>query len=799
MRSTHTLAAILLLSLGAAAQAPTLVVRCDQPQHAVDKRLFGIFFEEINHAGEGGLYAELLRNRNLEEPGDAIPGWSLELGPDAVATLARDTEQPCQATAPTALRLSIERGAASVLNAGHFGIAVQDGEGYHLRFDARCTGKLMPRLLITLDTADGEVVGDASIGPIGDTWQRYELDVPCHKTATVKLSITARGPGTLWLDTVSLFPTTTFRGGVLRQDLGQLMARMNPAFLRFPGGCYVEGGDRLADAFRWQDTLGDIAGRPGHMNTNWGYWSTDGLGYHEYLQLCEDLQAQPMFVVNCGMSHKEQVPLDQLQPWIQSTLDAIEYANGATDTKWGALRAQNGHPAPFGLRMIEIGNENGMFGSFGGTRAEYTARYKPFHDAIKARYPDITTIANTRVDAPMEIVDDHYYQSCAWFWANTHLYDRAPRQGPKIYVGEYAVTHDPGLGNLRAALSEAAFLTGLIQNSDVVVMASYAPLFVHAQDRKWNPDAIVFDNTRSYGTPSYHVQSLFSRYRPDTLLPTTAPELRGESGQGSIGLGTWGTQAEYKDVTVEQDGATVYSSDFLKGTDGWKFQSGNWQVHDGALRQDQDGDNRWCWLDLPALQHARDYTLRCKAKKLSGAEGFLLMFHVAGDNDWTWFNVGGWGNQEHALERNLGGGKSGIGPHARGSIETGRWYDLRVECRSGHIKTFVDDKLVHDADDNGPPSFAAVAGRMQKGAIVLFAVNGSDEPRAMTIDLQGAGALLPEAEGEVLTSGSLLDENTLDAPLKVAPQPLRVTGVAAQFEHTYPPRSLTVLRFVPRK
>lgn len=800
-RRCRCILAIALLALPAAAQRPTLTVHCDRPLHAVDKRLFGIFFEEINHAGDGGLYGELLRNRNLEEPGEPIPGWSLQLGPDAKATMARDRERPCQPAAPTALRLSIEQGAASVVAHGHFGVPLRQGDSYLLRFDARADASLQRQLTITFDTDDGDVVGSATVGPIGSDWRRFEIALGSERdVAAAALSITAHGPGTLWLDTVSLFPTATFRDQRLgmRRDLGQLLARLQPAFVRFPGGCFVEGGDRLADAFRWQQTIGDIADRPGHANANWGYWSSDGLGYHEYLQLCEDLQAEPLFVVNCGMSHKELVPLDQLQPWIDEALDAIDYANGAVTTKWGAVRAANGHPAPFGLRLLEIGNENGMFASFGGSKQQYTERYRAFHDAIKARHPDVTLIADTRIDAPIEVVDDHHYQSPAWFWANAQLYDRADRRGPKIYVGEYAVTQDCGLGNLRAALAEAAFMTGLLRNSDLVVMSSYAPLFVHLQDRKWNPDLIGFDGSRAFGTPSYHVQAMFAANRPDTLLPCEVPELRAAGGRGSIGLGTWNTHAEYQDVTVEQDGKVLYASDFAHGTDGWHFEAGDWTVHDQALRQGQDGDHRWCRLELPALQQARDYTLRCKARKLGGAEGFLLLFHVAGADDWTWFNVGGWGNREHALERCTGGGKSGLGGHVPGSIETGRWYDLRVECHGDRIRTFIDGKLVHDEDDQGPPTFAAAAGSSRQGDVVLFAVNGSDEARRMAIDLQGGGALQPTATATVLTSGSMLDENGLDAPLRVAPQQVPVEGIAPRFEFTFAPRSLTVLR-LPRR
>src|SRR5262249_5875841 len=237
-------------------------------------------------------------------------------------------------------------------------------------------------------------------------------------------------------------------------------------------------------------------------NTSWNYWSSDGLGYHECLQLCEDLGALPLFVVNCGLSHKDVVPMGELEPWVQGALDAIEYANGDATTTWGRRRAANGHPAPFSLRFVEIGNENGMFRDFGGTREQYAERYERFRSAIAAKWPDVQLIADTRVPHPMQIVDDHFYMSSAWFWSEADRYRKADRNGPRVYVGEYAVTQDPGrTGNLRAALGECAFLFGLQRDSDVVTMASYAPLFVHVMDRKWNPDAIQFDGLRCAGTP----------------------------------------------------------------------------------------------------------------------------------------------------------------------------------------------------------------------------------------------------------------------------------------------------------
>ena len=439
---------------------------------------------------------------------------------------------------------------------------------------------------------------------------------------------------------------------------------MKPAFVRFPGGCYVEG-DKLANAFRWKDTIGDVAQRPGHWNL-WGYRSTDGLGYHEYLQMCEDLGAEPLYVINCGMAHKDHVAMDQMGPWVQDALDAIEYANGPATSTWGSLRAKAGHPAPFNLKYLEIGNENGG--------PLYQERYRLFYDAIKARYPDIQLVADVRTtQRPTEILDEHYYNSPEFFIDNAGKYDKYDRKGPKIYVGEYAVTQNCGQGNLRAAIGEAAFMTGMERNCDVVVMASYAPLFVNVGWRQWNPDAINFDGARAYGTPSYHVQKMFSHNRGDVVLPIDLESPAVELGAkgGAIGVGTWATQAEFKDIKVTRGDKTLFESDFAKGLEGWRTIGGQWKAESGVLRQ--TGRQ----TDVRAIAGERswdNYTYTLKARKLGGAEGFLIMFRVQDPRAKAWWNLGGWGNTKHAIE--MGGI---IGNEVPGRIETGRWYDIRIE------------------------------------------------------------------------------------------------------------------------
>lgn len=539
------------VSLGAA----DLTVQMDRPGAAVSPTLYGIFFEDINRAGDGGLYAEMVQNRSFEDNASLIV-WTPLTNADAVVTFELDKSRPLNSNNPTSLKIGIEitgGGRVGVFNQGFKGIVspikapetsrkwleefaaaqrrpdngmvVAAGEKYDFSVYARAQD-FSGKLTVSLETQSGEILAEKKINGIAKDWRKFALILsPKKSDADTRLVLAADKTGTMWLDMVSLMPQDTWRNLPLRPDLAQMMADMHPGLLRFPGGSYSEGAV-LAHAWRWKETIGDVAQRRGNWNI-WGYRSTCGLGFYEYLQLAEDLGAQPLYVAHVGMAEKDFVPMDQLGPWIQDVLDAIEYANGPVTSKWGALRARDGHPVPFHLKYVEIGNENGMGYSWGGgTRADYLPRYKAFYHAIKSHYPNIVCIANihTEPDAPADMVDEHYYESSDWFFKAAPKYDHYDRTKPKLYIGEYAVRKDAGNGNMLAALAEAAFLTGLERNADVVKMSSYAPLFTDPYWQKWKPDAIVFDNTRCYGTPSYYVQKLFACNRPDLELPVTLPE-----------------------------------------------------------------------------------------------------------------------------------------------------------------------------------------------------------------------------------------------------------------------------------
>lgn len=801
-----------LLSIMAAAATPAeLVVDLREPARTASPMLYGIFFEDINHAADGGLYAELVRNRSFEDmvpperctakkgefhtpngwklkfdDSDPIPGWKVLGGNTAMAL---DQQALLNKAQTCALRISVSKAGAEhrggVLNEGFWGVPVRQGARYVLSLYAKSDGAFSGPLEAAIEDADGHVYASGTVSDIGGDWKRFETVLTGTGNVSQGRLVLASGrPCALWLDCVSLMPASSVYG--LRDDLFQMLTEMKPAFVRFPGGCFVEGFT-YETALRWKNTIGPVEARKGHWNL-WGYRGTDGLGYHELLRMCEDIGAAPLLVVNCGMTcqgrHPEIVPLDQIDEWIQDALDAIEYANGETTSVWGAVRAAAGHPAPFNLRYMEIGNEN--------SGPLYDERYKRFRDAIKARYPEMKLIANCPVaNAPMDIVDDHYYNSPDFFLSETRHYDGHDRNGPQIYVGEYAVTQECGKGNLRAAVAEAAFLTGLERNSDVVCMSSYAPLFVNVHDRCWNPDAIVFDNVRAYGTPSYYVNKMFSETRGDEILSVALhSEVLETKLAGGVGLATWETQAEFKELRVMQGGKVLLASDF-QNADGWRVVKGDWKAEDGVYRQSSEVPDARAMIGDPDW---KDYTVTVKARKLAGKEGFFVMFAAKDDANWIWLNIGGWGNRFNGIEACRGGAKSPVGTRPDFQIETGRWYDVRVEVQGCRIRTYLDGQLLHDISMPALTFMAAAATRDSKsGHIILKVANGADEPQETSVRIEGNVHIAAEGRETILTSAHGDDENSFDAPTKVVPVTTTRQGLGPAFTHTFPPQSVTIL------
>ncbi|PKI58955.1 alpha-L-arabinofuranosidase 1 [Punica granatum] len=505
----------------------------DAAGRPIPETLFGIFFEEINHAGTGGLWAELVSNRGFEAGGPNIPSnidpWTI-IGDETHLNVSTERSS-CFSRNIIALRMDVlcdasgantcPDGGVGVYNPGFWGMNIEKGKTYKVLFYVKALGSL--NLTVSLTGSSGQptlaianVIASAS--GVSD-WSKMEVLLEAEDTNhNSRLQLTSTQEGTIWLDQVSAMPLDTYKGHGFRTDLMNMLLEMKPRFLRFPGGCFVEG-EWLRNAFRWKETVGPWEERPGHFGDVWMYWTDDGLGHFEFLQLAEDLGAAPIWVFNNGISHQDQVTTSSVLPFVQEALDGIEFARGSTDSKWGALRAAMGHPEPFDLKYVAVGNED-------CGKKNYLGNYLKFYGAIKAAYPDIGIISNCDgsskpLDHPADFYDYHVYTSASDLFSRYHTFDKTPRS-PKVFVSEYAVTgKDAGRGSLLAALGEAGFLLGIEKNSDAVSMASYAPLFVNSNDRRWNPDAIVFNSSHLYGTPSYWMQLFFSESSGATVLDTT--------------------------------------------------------------------------------------------------------------------------------------------------------------------------------------------------------------------------------------------------------------------------------------
>lgn len=769
----------------------TITVDVEHPGVKVSPTLYGIFFEEVNHAGDGGLLAEMVRNRSFED-GEKPDHWTLAAAGGGKGAIAIDSDRPLTEKNAHCLRLTIDdvgEGRVGAANEGYYGIAVMKDEVYELSLFARASDGYGGELRASLESADGKTTyATAPFSGLTADWKNFRAALTSQSTdPNARLVIAGSRPGTIWLDVVSLLPRKTWpkKPAALRIDLAEMLAGLQPSFMRFPGGCWVEG-EEMKFASRWKRTVGDVADRWTQWNL-WRYYSTNALGYLEYLELAESLGAEPMFVINVGMSHKEVVPMDKMGEYVQDALDAIEYANGPADSRWGGLRAKHGHPGPFNMKLMEIGNENGG--------PAYEERFALFHDAIKAKYPQMQLIANTPIKSRTpDIVDEHYYNTPEFFMNEAGHYDDYDRKGPKIFVGEYAVTVNGGLGNLRAAVGEAAFMTGMERNSDIVTLASYAPLFGRVTHRAWSPDLINFDNCRSYGLPSYYVQKMFSENRGDVVLLTTidVPENLGDAPHGAVGLGTWLTQAEFKDVMVSNGVKSTTLTGSADDSKIWKPQRGQWEMKDGVMRQTSLDDNCRTTAGDPRWG---GYTFSLKAKKTGGKEGFLILFHVQDNDNFLWWNVGGWGNTEHGIEQSVGGGKVQIGRHVPGSIETGHWHDIRVEVNGRHVRCYLDDKLIHDEQIPAPKPLYAVSGLSgDKNDVIVKVVNAAAAAYNAELNLNGIKAVEPELTKITLTSANPTDENSLEQPMKVAPVTERLPIAGLKTRIVFPGDSVNVLR-----
>ena len=805
-------------------QAGALTVDGTAKGTAIGDDLYGIFYEDINQAADGGLYAELVRNRSFEfAPEDnstytPLTAWTPVL-PAGVQGKAEVTgDQPLNATNLHYLRVTGDAAGAGISNAGYnAGIALKRGAGYRFSIWARsATGVPLTVAVRSADGASTYASGTVNVRTGG--WAKYE--VPLRASATTdagRLVVSTGAAATVDLDEISLFPKDTFKGrpNGLRKDLAQLVADLKPSFLRFPGGCVANVGSfepfpQRKRIYRWKDTIGPVEARPTNFNF-WGYNQSYGLGYLEYLQFAEDIGAAPLPVVavgvtGCGGTDRLTTEAE-LAPFVQDTLDLIEFANGPVTSTWGAVRAGLGHPKPFGLEYIALGNEE--------YDPQFYANYPHFARAIEAAYPKVKVISNSgqsssgavfdrswafAKDQGADLVDEHYYNSPAWFLANNHRYDSYDRNGPKVFVGEYA-SQGNAFGN---AVAEASYLTGLERNADVVKLAAYAPLLANVDYVDWTPDLIWFDNDQAYPSASYHVQKLFSTNRGDTVLPSTFSG--GSSGTlpdiaGGVGLATWNTQARYDNVKVTgSDGGVLLDEDFASGAANWTPATGTWAVEDGQYVQSSTATDA---RSTAGSATWTDYTLDLDATKTAGAEGFLVMFGVKDTGNYYWWNLGGWGNTTSAVEKATGGGRTTIAT-SPDTIETGRTYHLKIVLQGRTVKLYLDGRLVNQFEDNlgqTDPLYQVVTKDTKTGDTIVKVVNARDT--ALRTDVALSGPRLGDTATVTSLTGAPGDLNSLTEPDKVAPVTLRHTlsrnGLGNRFRYDFPANSVSFLRLPGRR
>jgi alpha-L-arabinofuranosidase len=545
MRKTILALASAISIATALSAVPTITIHTDRPGGKLNPLMWGIFFEDINFGADGGLYAELVKNRGFEFP-DPMMGWSKLSPSKARGQLSIHDENPFNAKNPHYMRIESFGGDLfGMANEGFRGMGVKQGEAYNFSAQIRQVSG-SPNLRVELYSSEGALLDTVRLGQSSTNWEKVTCVLhPKETDAKAKLYLLVDGRGAVDLDFVSLFPENTWkhRPGGLRADMVQALADLHPGFMRFPGGCIVEGSE-LNKRYQWKKTLGPVEERELLIN-RWNYeflhrptpdyYQSFGLGFMEFFQLCEDIGAEPLPILSCGIACQfnsgELCPLDQLNPFIQDALDLIEFANGGTDTVWGAKRAALGHPGPFHFTMMGIGNEN--------WDAPYIERYAKFHSAIKAKHPEIKLVSSAGPfpnddhfkfawqklrELHADIVDEHCYDKPAWFLDNTHRFDSYDRNGPKVFFGEYAAQSDKVVSvknrnTLECALAEAAYMTGLERNGDMVRMASYAPLFANTEAWQWTPNLIWVDSLNVMPTANYFVQQMFAKNHGDEILP----------------------------------------------------------------------------------------------------------------------------------------------------------------------------------------------------------------------------------------------------------------------------------------
>jgi alpha-L-arabinofuranosidase len=810
----------------------TIQIDVDKPGAPIPPNFNGLMTEEINHSYDGGLLAELIQNRTFQDPspqngGNRTPIHWAAVGSGKIST---DRDEPVNSALPLSLRLDLSDGEGGVANDGYWGIPVRPDTTYTATFYAKGSGGFAGPVKASIRLDDGDVtVGEAETAQVTGEWKKYAVQLTTKPTspttAQARFVLSAQGSGRVSLSCISLFPPTyknTPNG--LRPDIMQLLAELQPKFIRLPGGNYVEGS-RIADRFNWKEMIGPPDQRPGHMGC-WSYRSSDGFGLPEYLLWCKQLGAQPVLALFAGYTlDKKYVNAGSpdMARYTQEALEEIEYVGGAADSEWGRRRAADGFPEPFPLRYVEIGNEDWFDRS-----GSYDGRFTEMATAIRQRYPNLKIIATAPVKSfKPDLYDDHYYRGPRDLREMFSHYDKptGPAEplsfngggwsgrlldGTKSFVGEWAAHDGRPTTNLNAALADAAFVMGLERNSDVVEMQCYAPLLANVNPAdpvkhyprgwQWEYNLIGYDALGSYGSPSYHAQVMLAQNKGDVVLDSKldVPPVNPPSAaapHGMVGVGSYHTQVEYGDLTVTApDGRVLLSPEQALETKQWTFAGEPWQIEDKSIRPSSGESESWALTGDAAWE---DYTIKVRARKLGGPEGFIVIFHAADGRNYQWVNFGGWGNTLARTEAGVEGGRQPYGPSEDYAVETGRWYDLRLEVTGNRVRGFVEGKLVIDSTYKPRPEsrgvYASATYARDLRTVIMKAVNAGSEPVDAAINVRGVASVEPLGTAIVLT-GDADAVNTVSNPLRIAPQQETFANASTSFHRTLPAHSFTILR-----
>lgn len=828
--------------------------------HSVSDTLYGIFLEDINFALDGGLYAEMVKNRSFEYGAAAgnrdKHGWiCTDPSADAFSfTVADGSENGTSLNENNpryAVLVNETDRTLGIFNKGFLeGLSVQEGADYlftaYFKSDSGCSGPVS----VSLRDAEDEIYAAGKIDSISGEWQKYSLTLtPSRSSASGKETrlYVELEQGSLCADMISLMPADTYKGTSVRKDIGEYLEALNPSFLRFPGGCVIEGRDEES-IYSWKDSIGnglsftvngetvtgDIAART-QGKSIWNgtaghpYYTTYGIGFYEFFELCEILDCMPVPVLNAGMTCQVQSPKyivydidsEEFAQAVQDALDLVEFCRGDETTYWGSIRTAMGHSEPFSLKYIGIGNEQ--------WQTEYFRHYKKFVEAFEEAatknpdlYGDIELIVangpssgdkngwnyveDNEADTLTALVDEHYYEAPNWFLTNTTRYDKYDRDlSATVFLGEYAAQSN----TLEAALAEAAYMTGLERNSDIITMACYAPLFGNSTSNQWTPDLIWYSQSDVYGSVNYYVQKLFGNNVGTSILPSEL-DTSGLSTEtalsGKIGLGTWQTSAAYDNlvVTSNDTGEILYECSFdtvaVLKDDGWEENEGEWSVTDGRLVQSYTGapyDTNTGDAAYVGETSWQNYTLTVDAEILNGSEGFLIPVCVQNTANNIFWNIGGWGNTISCLQSVSGNTKSGqlTGTVKNMTLKHNQVYKLKVVVSGSNIQCFVNDMKYVDYTYESSEALYETASVDENGDIIIKLVNVSEIPVDVTVFLKDfdAAAYESTAAVTVLKGENLSDVNSFEEPEKMAPEDM-TAEIGSEFVYAAPKYSVSVIR-----